>query len=404
MPSRPSPAGVHQRHRKQCGQTGACRCPWSYLVEVPPGIDGRRRQITKSGFAGQRQAKAARDAVLAEHRAGQIVDNRRVTVATYLRGWLDAKVSAGSIAVKTEQSYRDHIERFFLPIIGTTRLAELTPRHIDQMFRQISAEHPRLSPSSLGRIRATLRSALNAAVKRGEVARNAALHVEMPTARRTPVRPWEPWEVAAFLDAPTVRAHRLHPLFHVAVMTGLRRGELAGLRWEDIDLDGARLSVRQQVVALGAATFTTAPKTASGEHRIVDLDAGTVAVLRMTRRDQTTTRLAWGPAWTDTGLVFTHEDGTGWHPDSIGQAFRRLVRSVQLDGEPLRPVRFHDLRHAQASLMLAAGVPMAVVSKRLGHSQLSITADTYSHLVGGIGGAAAEAAAALVQHRQRAVP
>lgn len=402
--NRSTSAGVFQRHRAACTRSTRCDCAWSFIVELPPTADGRRRQVTKGGFAGQRAAKAARDAVLADNRAGLVVDNRRVTVAEYLRSWLAAKVAAGAIRPKTEQAYRDHVERFFVPTLGTVRLAELTPRHVERAFRQIAADHPGLSASSLGRIRATLRSALGTAVKRGEVARNSAALVDMPSVRRKPVHPWEPHELAAFLSAPDVAAHRLHPLLHTAVHTGLRRGELAGLRWQDVDLDQARATVRQQVVALGARTVVTAPKTASGEHRAVDLDTRTVAVLRAVKRAQISERLAWGPAWSDSGLVFTHEDGTGWHPDSIGQAFRRLVPKATVDGAPLRPCRFHDLRHAQASLMLAAGVPLTVVSKRLGHSQLAVTSDTYSHLVGGVGLAAAQAAADLVQRSSRAVP
>jgi integrase len=401
--NRSTTAGVHQRHRKSCGRTGNCRCAWAFYVELPPGADGRRRQVTKGGFTGSRAAKTARDQVLADVRAGLSVDNRMLTVGEYLTSWLDAKVAAEAVRPKTEAAYRDHVTRFFLPTIGSVRLADLTPRHIERAFAAIRAEHPNLSASSLSRIRATLRSALNTAVKRGEIARNAAQYIDTPPIHRTPVRPWEPEEVAAFLDAPTVRAHRLHPLFHVAIFTGLRRGELAGLRWQDIDLDGAALTVRQQIVNVGAKTWVTPPKTASGENRRVDLDGATVAVLRSLKATQSAERLAWGPGWADTGLVFAKEDGTGWHPDSIRQAFDRLIHTVKVDGQPLRRVRFHDLRHAQASLMLAAGVPLAVVSKRLGHSQLAVTSDTYSHLIAGAGKAAAEAAAALVQPRSTAI-
>ena len=133
-----------------------------------------------------------------------------------------------------------------------------------------------------------------------------------------------------------------------------------------------------------------APKTRAGQRR-VDLDEGTIAVLRGVRRRQAEERLAWGPAYEDTGLVFTHEDGRGVHPEVITKTFRRLAQRAGV-----RVVRLHDLRHGSASLQLAAGVDLAVVSKRLGHSTLTLTSDTYSHLIGGVGRDAAERTRALV--------
>jgi integrase len=193
-----------------------------------------------------------------------------------------------------------------------------------------------------------------------------------------------------------VRGHRLRPAFVLATMGGLRRGEVVALRWEDVDLDRGVLTVRRQATEVGDTIRVTTPKTAAGENRTVDLDSQTVAMLRGHRRAQARERLAFGPAYEDNGLVFAWEDGRMYRPDYPGKAFTRLIGQVAYDGKPLRRVRLHDLRHLQASLMLAAGVPMAVVSKRLGHSNTGVTTDTYSHLLGGVGASAAEAAAALI--------
>lgn len=174
-------------------------------------------------------------------------------------------------------------------------------------------------------------------------------------------------------------------------MTGLRRGEACGLRWVDVDLQRGALWVRQQVVQLGHELVVGPPKTASGEDRRVDLDEQTVGTLLAHRLAQDAERATWGAAWVETGLVFTREDGSGWHPETVTKRFIALATEAGV-----RPVRLHDLRHGQASLMLAAGVPLAIVSKRLGHSSITITSDTYSHLLDGVGRQAAEAAAGLV--------
>jgi len=156
--------------------------------------------------------------------------------------------------------------------------------------------------------------------------------------------------------------HRLYPLFHLIAYRRLRRGEAVGLRWEDIDLDAGLFRVSQQIVQLGWATEVGDPKSDSGA-RTVNLDAGTIGVLRLWRAQQDDERRTWGGAWRHTGLVFTREDGSALHPDMATRSFERLYRAAGLP-----PIRLHDLRHTAASLALQAGVPLKVVSEQLGHS------------------------------------
>jgi integrase len=199
------------------------------------------------------------------------------------------------------------------------------------------------------------------------------------------VQPWAPAELGAFLDF--VAGHRLGALFEVMGGTGLRRGEALGLRWSDIDIDGSRAVVRRQLVQLDATDAACPhcggahrglafgkPKTASGEARIVALDSGLLGTLVAHRLSQDMERAGWGQAYRHHGLVFAQENGTPIRPERVTKRFAELVKAAGL-----RPVRLHDLRHGQASLLLAVGVPLAVVSKRLGHSSLTITADTYLH-------------------------
>lgn len=413
--------GVSQRHKKGCERTGRCRCPWAYSAEVARGSDGSRQVLTRSGYATQREARAAREKAVRDHRAGITGDDRRITVERYVSGWVDRRQEAGAIRSATANMYRDALRRYLGPRIGRVRLAELSDRQVQDAFASIRKDHPNLSPASVQRIYATLRAALRAAVKTGLIPRDPSASVELAKVPRPTVTPWEPADFARFLAHPLVSEHRLYSAFLVAGMAGLRRGELFGLRWSDVDLDRARIVVVQQAVTVRTpkpgggyttATAYTAPKTSAGTGRVVDLDSATVRALRTWRKQQAAERLQWGPAYTDTALVWTHEDGRGYDPNNAGSTFRKMITRARFHpttGAPLAPadegwenadrlphVRLHDLRHLQASLLLAAGVPMSTVSKRLGHSTITVTVDTYGRMLDGIGAQAAEAAASLV--------
>jgi integrase len=171
---------------------------------------------------------------------------------------------------------------------------------------------------------------------------------------------------------------------------GLRRGEACGLHWTDLDLDNAALTVTWQIVQHGWATELKAPKT-EGSERVIALDAGTVAALREHRLIQRRERLAAGPAWTDTGLVFTKPDGTAFHPATVTEQFHALVAAAELP-----PVRLHDLRHGAATLALAAGTDLKIVQEMLGHSTITLTADTYTSVLPDLARTAAEATAAVI--------
>jgi integrase len=185
------------------------------------------------------------------------------------------------------------------------------------------------------------------------------------------------------------RGSRHWTAYLVLATTGLRRGEALGLRWADLDLDGARASIRQTVIAVKHTALLGTPKTAKGR-RTVTLESGTVTARREHRRRQAAERLQMGAGWTDTDLVFCHVDGTMLHPERFTRGFFDAVRRLELP-----PIRLHDLRHGWATLALQAGVHPKVVQERLGHANIGITLDTYSHVVAGLHEDAAEQVAAL---------
>lgn len=386
--------------RGRDGRALACKKrhgTWSWRLDAGPDPEtGKRRRPSRGGYPTREAAAEALAAEARELREGTWTDDRGETVGEYLK-----------------------------PELGHLRLRDLRPSHVYALLDVVAGtrddvhgerpERPR-SAATVHRVRATLRTALSAAVKERRLSWNPARELDMPRERREQVQPWTPAETGAFLDAVTERGERLAALFHVAAYLGLRRGEVLGLRWEDVDLVRRRVHVRQQVVQVAAdddaptcehcgrahrGVSFAAPKTADSAG-VVHLDSGTVAVLLGQQLAQGDERASWGDAYADHGLVFARENGDPLRPSWVTKLFRELQDGVLVqpddggDPVPLRPARFHDLRHGAASMMLAAGVDLAIVSKVLRHSTIKLTADTYGHLLPGVGEAAADARAAMI--------
>lgn len=430
--------GVFQRCNATCPPQGkVCKAhTWAYLIELPPGRQGSRRQWTKGGFTSAKAAAEARLDILAADHAGLLPTDGKQTVEDWLTAWLDGKVGAGAIRETTEVAYRTHVDKYLIPHLGNIRLVDLRPQHVTKMLIDIRIEHderiaaakeanakfqteadainaerttigkrpikpkrvpvPRpFGPATAQRVRATLRSSLAAAVKQGDVPRNVAALADVAKGTRPRVKVWEPGQLGEFLDAIAADNERLYPMLHLAAFAGLRRGELCGLRWQDVDLEARTVDITWQRTAARHKVVESRPKTEESES-MVDIDAGTADVLNTWRKQQIAERLAWGPAWQDTGLVFTRENGSGEHPDFVTYKFEKLVERHNMPR-----ISLHKLRHLAASLQLAAGVDIAIVSKRLRHSSIKITNDTYGHMIGTIGRQAAKAAAALVPRRSK---
>ncbi len=382
---------------------------WSFVFDAGRHPEtGKRRQLRKRGFATKSEAETALTKLASEVSNGTVAHDNRQTVETYLEAWLDAKVANG-LRPTTARSYRQHLDDYLIPSLGRIRLGELRGTHVEQML--LTVQKPRekgrvVKPATVRRVHATLRSALTTARKRRLVSFNAANDVELPSAPRPKVRPWEPADLGKFLDA--VSTDRLGVFVELSAATGLRRGEALGIRWQDVDLERGVLHVRQQVAQLPGlhdcpqcggqhrGLVFGATKTEAGEDRTVDLDSTTIGLLIEHRLRQDVERSQWAEAYVDHDLLFAHEDGKPLSPNAVSSHFEHMVEKSGLPR-----VRLHDLRHGRASILLAAGVDIALVSKLLGHATIAITSDTYSHLLEGVGREAAERAAALVPRAAR---
>ncbi len=380
---------VYQRHTLSCPRDASgrlaphrCRGSWGYVVDAGRRPDGRRRQSPRTGVPTKKEAQAAREADVARQRGG-LAAAHSLTVGEYLQTWLAGK---RQLRPTTRRNYQTHIRRYLQPALGPVRLAELTPEHIDRLYSDlIDGRYVGATPATVQHVHRTLRSALNTAVRRRLVAWNPALHVDLPEHRRARGSVWEPAQVGAFLDF--TREHRLYALFHLIAFTGMRRGEAIGLHWEDVNLAAQLVVVQWQVTDAGDGPKLGPTKTAAGG-RVVPIDGFTAEVLARHLARQQRERRAWAEAAEDLDLVFSREDGALLRPDAVTHLFASLVHEAELPR-----IRLHDLRHTHASLALAAGVDIKIVSNRLGHSTTAITADLYTHVTSAVARRAADAIA-----------
>ena len=360
------------------------RGTWLYVVDLSPGPDGKRRQKWKRGFPTKKAAQEAMNEVVGRIHRGTWLDPGKRSFSDYLEEWIEGL--AASRENSTVENYGNVLRSWVIPRIGSLRLSAVEPGHLRKLYVELLNEGGRggrpLSPRSVSLAHRVLHRALEDAVSDGLLPRNPAASVKRPaTPSSAAGGVWSAEEARGFLAA--VAGDRMEALWRLELNTGLRRAEAAGLRWSDVDLGSGAIQVRTQRTTEGYKVVEREPKTAAGRRRI-PVDPGVVAALRAWRIRQKEERLAYGPAYQDTDLVFTQRDGSGWHPQSLRIAFSWACKRA---GAPV--LRFHDLRHTAATLALEAGVHPKVVQERLGHASVQITLDTYSHVQESVGKEAA---------------
>ncbi len=329
---------------------------------------GRRRTF----YARTRQEAARKlNEALRSRENGLPLAGGRLTLAAFLRRWLDESARPG-LRPRTYESYRQITERHLIPGLGNSPLVKLTPDAVVSYMNQ--KREAGLSARTVQYHHAVLRRALGQAERWGHVPRNVARLVTPPRVKRPEVKPLTPPQARALLAA--VRGDRLEALYVMALSLGLRQGELLGLTWDAIDLESGTASVRRALVYYEREYHLDEPKTEKSR-RTLPLPTPLVKLLRTHRAHQLEERLRLGPAWADRwGLAFTNVIG---EPLDATQVTRRY--QAILAGAGLPRQRFHDLRHATATFMLAQGVPLRVAQEVLGHSQIAVTANTYSHVL-----------------------
>jgi integrase len=346
----------------------------------------------------QKEAKELRKKLLYELQQGSLVITPKQTVGQFLTTWLEGYKY--SVKPRTYEKYEGMLRVHLLPGIGNYQLGKLAPYHLERFYTQ--KIEGGLAASTVIGLHKMLHLALDKAVRWGMLPYNVCDRVTPPRAKRYESHPLTPEQIQRFLDA--AEGHRLEALFVLALATGLRRGELLALKWQDIDFEEGKLQVRRIWTRMPAALnngkggyVEAEPKTESGRRSVI-IAPFALEKLRQHRSRQLEAKLKAGPAWKENDLVFC--SSVGGHLHTGRDVFTQLKRLLDLADLP--DIRFHDLRHSTATLLLKKKVHPKVVQEILGHAQIGITMNLYSHVLPGIQEEAINELNAVLQGQQKA--
>ncbi len=350
---------------------------YTFVVELPRKPDGGRNHMRRGGFKTKREAEIEQNKILKELYQGSYTQPSVETLAEYLVCWLEDYVKNQN-KPSTHSSYEYLLKSHVIPELGNIPLARLQPAQLQQLYSQKLTSGRKdgkggLSPTTVKRMHVVLNHALKTAVKWRKIPLNPADAVTPPRETREEMKWWTTEQASKFLDNVDNLTYRA--LYTLALLTGLRRGELLGLRWEDLNLEERYLTVNQSIVRLhNGEMLVQTPKTKQSV-RAVPLTELAVSTLKDHRRLQTEHRLALGSGYQNNDLVFASETGTPIHPGNLLRNFKKAIEKANVPA-----IRFHDLRHSFSSWLIEEGQELVVISRMLGHSSISVTADIYSHI------------------------
>ena len=353
---------------------GSCQLRYYSL----PDESGHRKQVNETVKGSRKEAERVLRERLTAIETGGYIERHKEAVGQFLTRWLDT-YGATNVTRRTLQGYRSSIRCYSGPI-SAIPAQSLTARHLQAIYSQMLERG--LSATTVVQFHRIMHRALGMGVKWGILARNVADAATPPRIVRKEMQMWTVETIHRFLDV--AGASRYRDFYHLAILTGMRRSEQVGLQWANVDLPNGRLSVVRTLQRLsGQGLVVGQPKT-SKSRRAIALSPDAVALLHEIRGRQIAQQLTVGEVWQNTDYVFTQADGRPVDPDAITKDFSDLIKKSGLPHLTL-----HGLRHAHATMLLEAGVNPKIVSERLGHSTISVTMDTYSHVLPGMQEAAA---------------
>lgn len=369
--------------KKRIGKTG--NVSWDIVISLGRGpVTGKYKQRWETCQGTKREAEKRLAELIQQANNGTYIKPEKITVAEYLDSWVETYGKA-NLSLSSYQRYKTGIEKHINPVIGNIPLSKLQPIHIQEMYSHDLAEGRKdnkktvgksLSPTTVLYHHRILHKALGQAVKLRLLSRNPSDYVDRPKKEKKEMVILLEREIKLLLD--TVKNSYLYMPVYLAIYTGMRMGEILGLTWQDIDLNRGVIRIRQSLYQRtpGDPLFKQ-PKT-PGSRRTIDISPVVVKTLREHKKNQTKERLAWGEGYKDYNLVCCLQNGDTINPPTLSSRFRVMAQRAGLF------VTFHGLRHVHASLLLKAGIPAKVVAERLGHSQIGITLDLYSHVMPGM--------------------
>jgi integrase len=360
---------------------------WTIILDI--GRDpasGKRQQKWETVRGTKREAEKRLAELQHQLNTGEYVKAPKGTLGDLLERWL-RDYAWLNLSPETAQVYDIIVHKHLIPALGKLELSKVTPEVLQAYYSKALKEGRRdgkggLSPRTVRHHHTTLHTALGHAVKWRLLARNPADAVDAPRFQKKEMRVFDQQGMTAFLEA--IKDSEYYPLFYTILYTGMRRSEVLALKWSDIDLYLGTVSINRSLHQLADNSFIFQPPKTVKSRRLVALPPSAAIVLRKHREAQTARGLLLGVPVTEDTLVFCHPDGSPLLPHSITNAWKRLVKQAGFQG-----IRLHDGRHTHATLMLSQGAHPKIVQERLGHANISMTLDTYSHVLPGLQEAAA---------------
>jgi integrase len=357
----------HKKNGKKVGYRGAY---WVHTAKGPKRryVSGKTREEVRDKLIE----------ALGNRAQGLVFDAGSITVEEYLTSWLKDSVR-GTVRVSTYEVHRHMIEPHIIPALGRIKLRDLNPVHVRGLYREKLDSG--LSPATVRKMHSILRKALKQAVLDGLSPRNVCEAVKPPKVERKEVTPLDRQQAKVLLEAAS--GDRLEALYMLAVHTGMREGELLGLKWEDVDLERGMLRLKHALVREGGKTILGDLKTPKSR-RSVRLTSTAADALRGHLERQLAEMERMGSLYQPGGLVFATESGTLINPSNLrNRSYKPLLK--QAFGEDGPDICFHDLRHTCATLLLSQGTHPKLVQELLGHASIAMTMDTYSHYLPSMG-------------------
>lgn len=343
-----------------------------YLVRIYMGLDsnGKRKYHNKTIHGNKKDAERYRNKILREKDMGTFVEPTRDKLSEYLEKWLETVVK-NRVREKTLKSYEQLVRIYINPSLGEATLSRLSPEEIQEFYNDMLERG--LSPRTIRYTHTVLRNALDQAVKWGKIYRNPSELVDLPRQKKEEMKTLTPEQVSIFMEATIYSPWKA--LFSLMLASGMRPGETLGLKWADIDLEKGRIHVRRVLTRSGDTWSLEEPKTPQSK-RVIPIPRGVVKDLEDHKVDQAEEKLR-ARNYNDTGLVFADGNGNPLHHRNIvNRHFKPLLKAADLPD-----IRLYDLRHTCATLLLSAGENPKIVSERLGHASITLTLDTYSHVL-----------------------
>lgn len=349
------------------------------VIEMGRDATGKRNRRAEYFHGKRADADRRLIEVLTQLEQGTLVDKTKISLGDFLDQWI-VDYAEPKVAPSTLQRYRGLVENNIKPFVGSLRLSSLKSLHVEQLYRDLRSKgrvgcEGGLSEQTVLHVHRLISKALKQAVRWGLLAKSPMDLVDAPSVQRTEMCALDTDQSLAFIEA--VKDTRYRTPIVVALGTGMRRGELLGLKWGDIDLEAETLTVSRSLTEVGGSIVEKTPKSRRGSRTIL-MPKFVVQELKQHRTRQTTARLSLGLGWSDRDLVFCDDKGDYWKPNTFASGYRKLAKRLGYK------VRFHDLRHSAASQLLKLGIPLVMVSQILGHSSPSVTNNTYSHVLTGM--------------------